>query len=169
MTGKERAPKPGEHWEDTAGHIERTEVVIVRVRADDVIVCRQHQREDWNIEVTYDIGEFMERFQFKCEAEPFTREKSGRHLSYREYLASEHWKTVRADALRRAENACQLCKFRRTLQVHHNTYARLWRERPADEVIILNVGGYIGDSTRKELEYAQRCGKSIRFLEAYIR
>jgi len=35
----------------------------------------------------------------------------------------------------------------------------------ADEVLILNVGGYIGDSTRSELEYAQRLGKTVRYLE----
>ena len=35
----------------------------------------------------------------------------------------------------------------------------------ADEVFILNVGGYIGESTRNELEYAKKLGKRIRFLE----
>jgi hypothetical protein len=35
----------------------------------------------------------------------------------------------------------------------------------ADEVLILNVGGYIGESTRSELEYAQLLGKPVRFLE----
>ena len=35
----------------------------------------------------------------------------------------------------------------------------------ADEVLILNVGGYIGESTRNELEYARVKGKGIRFLE----
>jgi hypothetical protein len=35
----------------------------------------------------------------------------------------------------------------------------------ADLVRILNVGGYIGHSTRRELEYAQRLGKPIIFLE----
>lgn len=35
----------------------------------------------------------------------------------------------------------------------------------ADEVYVLNVGGYIGDSTRSELEYAREHGKAIRFLE----
>jgi hypothetical protein len=35
----------------------------------------------------------------------------------------------------------------------------------ADEVLILNVGGYIGPSTQNELDYATRQGKSIRFLE----
>ena len=36
----------------------------------------------------------------------------------------------------------------------------------ADEVLILNVGGYIGESTRSELEYAKTKGKTVRFLEA---
>lgn len=35
----------------------------------------------------------------------------------------------------------------------------------ADEVLILNVGGYIGESTRSELEYAKDHGKAIRYLE----
>jgi hypothetical protein len=35
----------------------------------------------------------------------------------------------------------------------------------ADEVLILNVGGYIGDSTRSELEYAVEHDKPVRFLE----
>lgn len=35
----------------------------------------------------------------------------------------------------------------------------------ADEVMILNVNGYIGHSTRNELNYARKQGKEIRFLE----
>lgn len=35
----------------------------------------------------------------------------------------------------------------------------------ADEVLILNVGGYIGASTQRELTYARQHGKRIRFLE----
>ena len=35
----------------------------------------------------------------------------------------------------------------------------------ADEVLILNVGGYIGESTRRELDYARVKGKVIRFWE----
>lgn len=35
----------------------------------------------------------------------------------------------------------------------------------ADEVLILNVGGYMGQSTRQELGYAQLSGKVVRFLE----
>lgn len=35
----------------------------------------------------------------------------------------------------------------------------------ADEVLILNVGGYIGESTRNELNHAIKHGKTIRYLE----
>lgn len=35
----------------------------------------------------------------------------------------------------------------------------------ADEVYIINVGGYIGISTRSEIEYAKARGKKIRYLE----
>lgn len=35
----------------------------------------------------------------------------------------------------------------------------------ADEVLILNVDGYIGESTRSEMEYAYWAGKKVRFLE----
>lgn len=35
----------------------------------------------------------------------------------------------------------------------------------ADEVFILNVGGYIGSGTKRELTYAKELGKRIRFLE----
>ena len=35
----------------------------------------------------------------------------------------------------------------------------------ADEVLILNVNGYIGKSTQSELEYAKSKNKIIRFLE----
>lgn len=35
----------------------------------------------------------------------------------------------------------------------------------ADEVLILNKDGYIGTSTRRELDYAKVLGKRVRFLE----
>ncbi|MBQ6452599.1 MAG: hypothetical protein IJJ29_11840 [Solobacterium sp.] len=35
----------------------------------------------------------------------------------------------------------------------------------ADEIFVINVGGYIGSSTRSEIEYAQSTGKTVRYLE----
>lgn len=34
-----------------------------------------------------------------------------------------------------------------------------------DEVFVLNVNGYIGDSTRSEIEYANSIGKTVLYLE----
>ncbi len=39
----------------------------------------------------------------------------------------------------------------------------------ADEVLVLNVGGYIGSSTRREIGYARLIGKPVRFLEPETR
>lgn len=35
----------------------------------------------------------------------------------------------------------------------------------ADEVLVLNVGNYVGKSTGNEVAYAERIGKPIRWLE----
>ena len=35
----------------------------------------------------------------------------------------------------------------------------------ADEIFVINVGGYIGSSTRSEIEHAQSTGKAVRYLE----
>ncbi len=35
----------------------------------------------------------------------------------------------------------------------------------ADEVLIINVGGYVGSSTRSEIEYAKAHGKPVHYLE----
>jgi hypothetical protein len=35
----------------------------------------------------------------------------------------------------------------------------------ADEIYVINVGGYIGDSTRSEIAYAKATGKGVRYLE----
>jgi len=34
-----------------------------------------------------------------------------------------------------------------------------------DEVLVLNVGGYIGESTEREVVFAQSTGKPVRYLE----
>lgn len=35
----------------------------------------------------------------------------------------------------------------------------------ADEIYVINVGGYIGTSTKSEIEYAKATGKTVRYLE----
>jgi len=36
----------------------------------------------------------------------------------------------------------------------------------ADEILVLNVGGYLGESTRREIDYALDQGKHVRWLES---
>ena len=35
----------------------------------------------------------------------------------------------------------------------------------ADEILVINVGGYIGESTKNAIEYAKRLKKKINYLE----
>lgn len=35
----------------------------------------------------------------------------------------------------------------------------------SDEIFVINVGGYIGDSTKSEIEYAKNNGKKVNYLE----
>ncbi|MBQ8093149.1 MAG: hypothetical protein IJ242_06195 [Clostridia bacterium] len=35
----------------------------------------------------------------------------------------------------------------------------------ADEIFVINAGGYIGESTRSEIAYAKAHGKQVRYLE----
>ena len=35
----------------------------------------------------------------------------------------------------------------------------------ADEILVINVGGYIGESTKREIAYAEEKGKKVNYLE----
>ncbi len=35
----------------------------------------------------------------------------------------------------------------------------------ADELLVFNIGGYIGDSTRREIDYATEKGMTVRYME----
>lgn len=35
----------------------------------------------------------------------------------------------------------------------------------ADEIFVINKGGYIGSSTKSEIEYAKKTGKPVHYLE----
>ena len=39
----------------------------------------------------------------------------------------------------------------------------------ADEIFVINVGGYIGESTKSEIEYAIRNGKRVNYLEPVVK
>ena len=35
----------------------------------------------------------------------------------------------------------------------------------ADEIFVINVGGYIGESTKREIAYAEKTGKTVNYLK----
>lgn len=41
--------------------------------------------------------------------------------------------------------------------------------RLADEILVLNVDGYIGESTAREIDFANRIGRVVRYLEPWGR
>jgi hypothetical protein len=43
----------------------------------------------------------------------------------------------------------------------------LQRIAMADEVLVVNVGGYVGESTRREIEHARSLGIRVSFLEPH--
>lgn len=57
-------------------------------------------------------------------------------IEYREYLKSPHWQRMKEIALNRAGNKCQLCGYKRNLNVHHNTYERRGHEALTDLVVL---------------------------------
>lgn len=57
----------------------------------------------------------------------------------------------------------ELIEIKRKLDDLH-----LWKISLSDEVLILNIGNYIGNSTARELEHARSLGKKIRFWEETI-
>jgi hypothetical protein len=58
---------------------------------------------------------------------------------YEEYLRSPEWRRKKRKALERAGNRCHLCSTRWRLDVHHNTYERIGRERPEDLVVLCRL------------------------------
>jgi hypothetical protein len=38
----------------------------------------------------------------------------------------------------------------------------------ADEIFVINVDGYIGDSTKSEIEYAIKTGKGVAYLQPIV-
>jgi hypothetical protein len=44
----------------------------------------------------------------------------------------------------------------------------MWKIQLSDEVLVLNVGGYIGKFTRNEIRFAEALGRPVRYLEPLV-
>lgn len=87
-----------------------------------------------------------------------------REANLRETLAGRIVQTIGCDMRSDGELFADLPqdeveKIKERLDLLH-----LWKIYRSDEILVLNVGRYIGESTRREIEYAQQVGKRIRYL-----
>lgn len=57
-------------------------------------------------------------------------------MKYCEYLLTPEWQATRFRALKRANNRCQYCGWRKGLHVHHRTYATRGCERDEDVIVL---------------------------------
>ena len=52
------------------------------------------------------------------------------------YLKSEHWKTLRTEALLKKKARCMVCKSEEHLDVHHMRYRSLWDVKVKDLLVL---------------------------------
>lgn len=71
-----------------------------------------------------------------CVGLELPRQRAKKNIDLGKYLESSDWEKKKKVALALAGNACQLCKSTHGLQVHHNTYERLGRERHSDLIVL---------------------------------
>ncbi|HBV95804.1 MAG: hypothetical protein JL50_10950 [Peptococcaceae bacterium BICA1-7] len=57
-------------------------------------------------------------------------------LPYKQYLQTEHWQKIRRNALKRANNRCQLCNSGGLLNVHHRHYETKGEEKYTDVIVL---------------------------------
>jgi 5-methylcytosine-specific restriction endonuclease McrA len=57
-------------------------------------------------------------------------------MPYTEYLKTDHWKSVRNRALRKAWYKCSLCGNTSELHVHHNNYENRGCEKDSDLIVL---------------------------------
>ena len=55
--------------------------------------------------------------------------------SYKEYLFSKEWQTIRKQKLEQVGNRCQSCDSKNNLQIHHKTYKRIYCEKSKDLIV----------------------------------
>lgn len=58
-------------------------------------------------------------------------------IGYAEYLQTDRWKQIRAEAIARAGGRCQVCNTSMGLEAHHRTYEKLGTPDELEDVTIL--------------------------------
>ena len=56
---------------------------------------------------------------------------------YAEYLASEHWKKLRARKISESGKICFYCKSSHCIQVHHMKYRSSWEDAELEDLVVV--------------------------------
>lgn len=86
-------------------------------------------------------------------------------IPYKEYLLTEHWKTIRKRKLRKANYKCELCNSTEKLNVHHKTYENRGCEKDEDLIVLCeDCHGKFHDKLEnpKEIDIKDGNNKNIR-------
>lgn len=81
-------------------------------------------------------------------------------LAMTEYFTRKGWIVLSVGFFGHADKIHFSKKEKVELDILHK-----WKIKMSDSIYIINKGGYIGDSTKSEIEYAQTLGISIAYLE----
>jgi len=93
---------------------------------------------------------------------PIPNELSSRQYnSYDDYIHSVDWKQKRDYVIYLAEGQCQKCGKKKPLEVHHLTYARLYRERLADLKALCKECHPHADEERRRIRKAEIYEKGL--------
>lgn len=64
-------------------------------------------------------------------------------MTYREYLETYEWRTIRQEMVRRAGWKCQVCNSSKKLHVHHRDYERRGLEACSDLIVLCAACHYL--------------------------
>lgn len=104
----------------------------VRINFDAIVAFIEEKKKQW----IKDNPDYSSRWEEATVISCNGRALWATNMPYDEYLQTEHWRTTRSKALKRAQMRCQLCNSKKKLHVHHRTYERLGRELQSDLIAL---------------------------------
>ncbi len=86
------------------------------------------------------LDQKKERKSIKSKKKQWRKKKKNDSIKfYKSYIVSEKWQKKRVEYFIKYKFRCQCCKkdfIDKELCLHHHTYARVWKERPNDLVVV---------------------------------
>ena len=99
-------------------------------------IARKKEKKNRKAEIRKQIAastESREKKKAEVRAQQMARYRA---MDYGDYLATPHWRDIRAGAIQRAGGRCQVCSSSTGLEVHHRTYDNLGDEKPVDLTVL---------------------------------